>query len=325
MCPEAKRARLHTTPSIPSDPPSNPDKMNESVIAIGQRYIGAHVSGAGGLFNAFVNTRKIGGSAMALFLKNQRKWSSSPLGEPDISKFKEFQARLGVKSDMILPHGSYLINLGNPDSSVWQKSYDSFVDDVRRCQQLGIRLYNFHPGSTVGKCSVKESIALIASGINAVHKEVPDVCIVLETMAGQGHTIGNKFEDLRHIIDKVQNKSRVGICIDTCHIFSAGYDIRSKAAYTKTMDKFGEIVGFEYLKGVHLNDSKTDLGSGKDRHENIGRGKIGIEAFRHLINDPRFTNIPMVLETPLGEGANGESIYRREIELLYSLLDQSSK
>lgn len=282
--------------------------------------IGAHVSAAGGLHNAFSNIGKVSGHAMALFLKNQRRWDAPVLEANCIDKFKSVQEECRFSSNNILPHGSYLINLGNPDKEKREKSFGSFVDDITRCHLLGIKLYNFHPGSTVGACTINESIKTIAESIDRAHKLVPDVCLVLETMAGQGNCIGNKFQELRDIIKLVKDKSRVGVCIDTCHIFAAGYDIRSKKAYTKTMEEFSKIIGFEYLKGVHLNDSKTELGSGKDRHENIGIGKIGINAFRHIMNDKRFMNIPMVLETPVPTGSTDTEIYSHEIRLLYSLI-----
>lgn len=292
--------------------------------AFGKRYVGAHVSAAGGAWNAFSNTLNIGGTAMALFLKNQRKWDSVPFKDEDIKKFKDLREHYGFDSSKILPHGSYLINLGNPDEAKRVKSYESFVDDVKRCHALGIGLYNLHPGSTVGNCSISKSVELVAESINRVHQEVEDVCIVLETMAGQGNSIGNKFEDLQQIISLVIDKERIGVCIDTCHIFAAGYDIRTRDSYLETMDKFDKAVGFKYLKGLHLNDSKADLGSGVDRHENLGQGKIGLNAFRFLMNDDRFKNIPMILETPAKNGLEVET-YSKEIKLLYSLLDQSNK
>jgi AP endonuclease-1 len=281
--------------------------------------VGAHISAAGGVFNVFANNQSVGGKAFACFLKSQRKWTSPPLAEADISKFNEKATELQFDKKLILPHGSYLINLGNPDEELWRKSLDNLVDDLRRCFKLGISLYNFHPGSTVGKCTPKESIKRIAKAINEAHLAVEKVVVVLETMAGQGNVIGSKFEELRDIIEMIEDKSRIGVCIDTCHIFSAGYDIRSRKAYEKTMAAFEEAIGFKYLRGVHLNDSKAEWRSCLDRHENIGKGKIGLNAFRFIMNDPRFDNIPMVLETPASEGQEGD-VYKKEIELLYSLI-----
>lgn len=293
----------------------------EKLIPKAGRYVGAHVSGAGGLYNSFAYSQKIGGRAMALFLKNQRKWEAPKLSQKDIEVFVTTQKLHNFDSEKILPHGSYLINLGNPDEEKRKKSYISFIDDLKRCDELGIVLYNLHPGSTVGLCSVKDSIKYISNAINEAHKEVKNVCVVLETMAGQGNTVGSKFEELKEIIELVFEKSRVGVCIDTCHIFAAGYDIRTKDSYKKTMQQFDSIVGFKFLRGVHLNDSKADLGSGKDRHENIGKGKIGLDAFKNLMNDDRFKNIPLILETPVAAGEDEHNIYSKEIELLYSLVE----
>lgn len=285
--------------------------------------VGAHISAAGGTFKTFSNNADINGKAFACFLKSQRKWSSPPLADADVAKFNEKAIEFNFDKKFILPHGSYLINLANPDPDMRTKSFDNFIDDLQRCQRLGVSLYNFHPGSTVGKCSVAQSLDFIAESINRAHSIVPDIIVVLETMAGQGNVIGSKFEELRDIIGKISDKSRIGVCIDTCHIFSAGYDIRSKVAYEKTMEKFETIIGFKYLKGVHLNDSKTGFNEGKDRHENIGKGKIGLNTFRFIMNDPRFDNIPMVLETPASED-NSKEVYSKEIELLYSLIDSDS-
>lgn len=285
--------------------------------------VGAHISAAGGVFNTFCNNSNINGRAFACFLKSQRKWTSPPLSENDITKFNEKSIEFNFDKKFILPHGSYLINLASPDPEMRAKSFDNFVDDLQRCQRFGISLYNFHPGSTVGKCSVSQALENIAESINRAHSIVPDVIVVLETMAGQGNVVGSKFEELRDIIAKIHDKSRIGVCIDTCHIFSAGYDIRSKKAFDKTMEKFESIIGFKYLKGVHLNDSKTGFNEGKDRHENIGKGKIGLNTFRYIMNDSRFDNIPMVLETPASESESNE-IYSKEIELLYSLIDSKS-
>lgn len=282
--------------------------------------VGAHISAAGGVFNAFSNNSVINGKAFACFLKSQRKWTSPPLLDADVTKFNEKATEFNFEKKFILPHGSYLINLASSDPEMRAKSFDNFIDDLQRCNRFGISLYNFHPGSTVGKCSVSQALENVAESINRAHLLVPDVIVVLETMAGQGNVIGSKFEELRDIIAKVQDKSRIGVCIDTCHIFSAGYDIRSKKAFDKTMQKFESIIGFKYLKGVHLNDSKTGFNEGKDRHENIGKGKIGLNTFRYIMNDPRFDNIPMVLETPASESESTE-VYSKEIELLYSLIE----
>lgn len=286
--------------------------------------VGAHISAAGGVFNSFANNSVIDGKAFACFLKSQRKWTSPPLSDSDVAKFNEKSIEFNFDKKFILPHGSYLINLASPDPEMRAKSFDNFIDDLQRCHRFGISLYNFHPGSTVGKCTVSQALEHIAESINRAHALVPEVIVVLETMAGQGNVVGSKFEELRDIITKVVDKSRIGVCIDTCHIFSAGYDIRSRKAYDKTMDKFESIIGFKYLKGVHLNDSKTGFNEGKDRHENIGKGKIGLNTFRYIMNDPRFDDIPMVLETPASENESTD-IYREEIKLLYSLIKNEAE
>lgn len=293
----------------------------KQLTPIQNKFVGAHVSGASGLENSFKNAFTINGRSFALFVKNQRKWDSPPYTEKQIGIFKETHQKYNICPSKIVPHGSYLINLGNPHEEKRKKSFESFIDDLKRCNQLGLTVYNFHPGSTVGECSTKQSIVNISKCINEAHNLVPNVCVVLETMAGQGNTIGNKFEELRDIIELINEKSRIGVCIDTCHIHAAGYDIRSEIAYKKTMDLFEQIIGFKYLRAVHLNDSKTPHGSGKDRHENIGKGHIGINAFRYLMNDSRFDNIPLILETPVLPGKTEEETYRDEIELLYSLID----
>lgn len=282
--------------------------------------VGAHISAAGGVCNAFSNNFAIDGKAFACFLKSQRKWASPPLSDSDVTKFNEKAIEFNFDKNFILPHGSYLINLASPDPEMRAKSFNNFVDDLQRCHRFGISLYNFHPGSTVGKITVNQALEYIAESINRAHSLVPDVIVVLETMAGQGNVLGSKFEELRDIITRIEDKSRIGVCIDTCHIFSAGYDIRSKKAYDKTMEKFESTVGFKYLKGVHLNDSKTGFNEGKDRHENIGKGKIGLNTFRFIMNDCRFDNIPMVLETPASENESTD-IYAEEIRLLYSLVE----
>lgn len=291
--------------------------------AVANLFVGAHVSASGGPQTAIPRIRSIGGSAFALFLKNQRQWNAPALKSEDVEKFKKLVSESSLDRHHIIPHGSYLINLASPDPNTFERGFESFLDDLQRCHKLDIPFYNIHPGSTVGKCSAAESIGKIASAINDAHAAVPEVCILLETMAGQGNTIGSTFEELGSIIDKVKDKSRVGVCLDTCHIFAAGYDIRTRKSYETTMSKFDEILGFKYLKAVHLNDSKTELGSGKDRHENIGKGHIGLDAFSFLVNDPRFRNVPLILETP-EDAQLGLDSYAREIQLLYSLALKSA-
>lgn len=285
--------------------------------------VGAHVSAVGGVENAIVNARAIGANAFALFLKSQRKWTSPPLSEESIVSFKERMKEYGYSPNVVLPHGSYLINLGNPDADKRKKSYDCFLDDLKRCEQLGLTLYNFHPGSTVGACSTDESLSLIAECINQAHKETTFVTTVLENMAGAGNIIGGDFAHLAGIIERIEDKTRVGICLDTCHSFAAGYDIRTKEGWESTLTKFDNQVGLSYLRGMHLNDSKTEFNSKRDRHENIGLGHLGISAFQHILNDPRVQNIPLILETPSFE--QPAEVWGKEIEVLMKLSGSSGK
>jgi len=280
---------------------------------MGDKYVGAHVSASGGVFNAPLNAIEIGAQAFALFTKNQRQWKAKELDTETIDKFKANLDKSGILPKHVLPHDSYLINLGHPEEEKRQKSLDAFIDEVQRCELLGLDRLNFHPGSHLKKISEEECLDRIAESMNRTLDVTQGVALVLENTAGQGSNLGWKFEQLAHIIDKVEDKSRVGVCIDTCHMFTAGYDIRTKEAYDVSMAEFGNIVGFEYLMGMHLNDSKPDLGSHVDRHDSIGKGKIGLEAFRYVMNNERMDDIPLVLETI------DESIWAEEIRLLYSL------
>lgn len=280
------------------------------------KYIGAHVSASGGVFNAPKNAQDIGATAFALFTKNQRQWKAKDLETDTIDKFHQALEQSGILPKHILPHDSYLINLGHPELDKREKSLDAFIDEVKRCELLGLDRLNFHPGSHLKKMDEDACLDAIAESMNKTLDVTKDVTLVLENTAGQGSNLGWKFEHLAHIIDKVEDKSRVGVCIDTCHMFTAGYDIRTKEAYDVTWKQFETIVGFEYLKGMHINDSKPDLGSHVDRHESIGKGKIGIDSFRYLMQDPRMDDIPLVLETI------DESIWAEEIAMLKSFADQ---
>lgn len=277
------------------------------------KYIGAHVSASGGVENAPLNAHAIGATAFALFTKNQRQWVSAPLTAKSIDLFKKRCDEFGYKPSMILPHDSYLINLGNPDAEALQKSRDAFIDEMKRCEQLGLDRLNFHPGSHLGKISEEESLKLIAQSINIALKETSGVIAVIENTSGQGSNLGFKFEHLKYIIDLVDDKSRVGVCIDTCHAFTAGYDLQNKVGFEKTFSDFEKLIGFKHLKGMHLNDTKKGLGSRVDRHESLGEGILGIDAFRWIMSDSRFDGIPLILETP------DETRWTEEIKLLKSM------
>jgi len=261
------------------------------------KYIGAHVSAAGGVENAVKNAINIGASGFALFTKNQRQWFAKPLNEKNITKFKEYMKMHNFTADSVLPHDSYLINLGHPEIEKREKSLKSFIDEARRVEILGLKYLNFHPGSHLRKISEEECLDLISESLNFAIKETESCIFVLETTAGQGSNLGYKFEHLAYIIDKINDKERIGVCIDTAHIFAAGYDIRTKEAYEETMKKFDEIIGFKYLKGMHINDSKAKFASRVDRHHNLGKGEIGLDAFRFIMQDERIDNIPLILET----------------------------
>ena len=275
------------------------------------KYIGAHVSASGGVEFAPVNAHEIGANAFALFTKNQRQWVSKPLKEENIRLFKENCTKYNFQTDYILPHDSYLINLGHPEEEGLEKSRAAFLDEMQRCEQLGLKLLNIHPGSHLNKISIEDCLALIAESINLTLEKTKGVTAVIENTAGQGSNLGSEFWQLRYIIDRVNDKSRVGICLDTCHTYTAGYDIVND--YDKVFDEFEKEVGFEYLRGMHLNDSKKELGSHVDRHDNIGKGLIGSTFFEKLMKDSRFDNMPLILETP------DESKWAEEISWLRSV------
>lgn len=271
------------------------------------KILGAHVSISKGIHTIQKEMEALNADTCALFLKNQRTFKFKPMENQAIENFKNC-----VKDPSVLvPHGSYLINLANPETI--EKSYNCFLDDLKRCDQLGILYYNLHPGSDTKNLG-PGALKLISENINKAIKEVPNVVVLLENMAGQGNVCGRTFEELRDIIDRVDDKTRVGVTLDTCHLFGGGYDIRTAEKFDKVMNKFKEIVGLEYLKAMHLNDSKAELNSRKDRHEQIGKGKIGVEAFKYLMNSDYFENIPMILETP------DESKYKEEISFLKSCI-----
>ena len=275
-------------------------------------YIGAHVSASGGVENAPLNAHNIGATAFALFTKNQRQWFSSPLTDESISLFKRRCAEYGYTVQQILPHDSYLINLGSPEAESLEKSRKSFIEEMQRCQQLGLDRLNFHPGSHLKKISEDDCLKIIAESINIALSKTSGVTAVLENTAGQGSNLGYRFEHLRTIIDNVEDKSRVGVCIDTQHAFASGYNLLADG-FDKVWKDFDDIIGFNYLKGMHLNDSKKELASRVDRHETLRNGLLGESPFMRILTDSRFEGIPLILETP------DENLWKEEIEWLNNI------
>jgi len=276
------------------------------------KYVGAHISASGGVENAPVNAHAIGATAFALFTKNQRQWASAPLTGKSIALFKERCSQYGYLPGRILPHDSYLINLGHPEAEALEKSRTAFLDEMQRCEQLGLTLLNFHPGSHLNQITEEESMDKIARSINIVLGKTNGVTAVIENTAGQGSNLGYKFEHLAYIIDRVEDKSRVGVCIDTCHTFAAGYDLSTFEAFNRTFSEFDRVVGISYLKGMHLNDAKKALGSRVDRHDSLGTGFLPKDTFRFIMEDARFNNMPLILETP------NEELWAQEISELKS-------
>lgn len=274
------------------------------------KHIGAHVSANAGVENAPINANAIGADAFALFTKNQRRWVSPPLSQHSIQSFKENCEKFNLSPDYILPHDSYLINLGHPEKESLEKSRMAFLDEMIRCEQLGLKMLNFHPGSHLKLISVDQCLALIAESINITLDKTKGVTAVIENTAGQGSNVGFSFMHIAQIIDKVEDKSRVGVCLDTCHTYSAGYDLKTEAGYQATFKEFDDVIGLPFLKAIHLNDTKKEFASRVDRHETLGNGFLGMEFFERIMKDERLDNIPFILETP------DESRWAEEIEIL---------
>lgn len=278
------------------------------------KYIGAHVSTSGGVENAPLNAKELGAKAFALFTKNQRQWVAKPLEEDKIIAFRENCEKSGFEPFQILPHDSYLINLGHPEKAALEKSRVAFLDEIQRCETLGLSLLNFHPGSHLNLTDEETCLKTIAESVNIALGKTRGVTAVIENTAGQGSNLGHTFEQIRFIVDLIEDKDRVGVCLDTAHLFSAGYDLRSEEEYENTFTQFEKIIGFKYLRGLHLNDSKKEFATRVDRHEQIGLGNLGNEVFVRIVNDPRFDNIPLILETPDME------FWKKEIAFLYSCI-----
>ncbi len=271
-------------------------------------FIGPHVSIAGGIENAPLNAKSYGATGFALFTKSQRQWTVPPLSSDAIARFQTNCKENGYSPEKILPHDSYLINLGGPDPTKRKNATGAFTAEMLRCQSLGLTMLNFHPGSHLNAISEKESLAFIAEGINSALAETESVTAVLENTAGQGSNLGFRFEQLAKIMEQVKDASRVGVCLDTCHLFAAGYDIKND--YERVMAEFDRIIGFKFLRGMHLNDAKADCESHLDRHAPLGKGTLGWEPFLTIVHDPRIQNIPLILETP------DESLWASEIQTL---------
>lgn len=282
------------------------------------KLIGAHVSASGGVENAPLNAHRIGAKAFAMFTKNQKQWKSSPLTEKSIHLFKENCTKLGYSPEQILPHDGYLINPGSPDMEMLKKSREALLDEMQRCEQLGLTMLNFHPGAHLNKVSEEDCMKTIAESINFVLQNTQTVTAVIENTAGQGSAIGHRFEQLKYIIDRVADQRRVGVCFDTCHAFAAGYDIKSQEGYDRTFREFDQVIGLGFLKGFHLNDARKGLGSRVDRHESIGKGELGKEVFFRIMKDPRFDHMPIILETP------DEDLWEEEIRWLYGVVGRRS-
>lgn len=277
------------------------------------KYIGAHVSVDGGVSNAPLRAAELNMKAFALFTRNPSRWKSAPISDKEAERFRTNCIEAGYGPEVILPHDSFLINLGAPDAEKLRMSREAFMDELHRCAQLGLNMLNFHPGSHLNLITEKECLQTIADSINMALDKTEGITAVIESTAGQGSNLGFRFEQLAEIIDMIEDKTRIGVCVDTCHTFAAGYDLATHEGYDRTWDDFEKTIGFRYLKGMHLNDSKKGLGSRVDRHESIGKGALGEEFFKMLMADSRMNGMPLILETP------NEEIWGSEVEYLYSL------
>ena len=276
------------------------------------KYVGAHVSSGGGVVHTPERAAAIGAKAFALFTGSSNRWTSNAISEADAQAFKDKCNEYGYTPEVILPHDNFLINLGSPDEEKLEKSRKSFLEEMQRCMQLGLTMLNFHPGSHLKQIEPDECLKKIAESLNIILSETEGVTAVIENTAGQGSNLGYDFAQIARIMELVDDQSRVGVCIDTCHAYSAGYDLRTPEGYERTWEDFDRQIGFAYLRGMHLNDDKRELASRIDRHESIGKGTLGEEFFTRLMNDPRLDGIPLILETP------DDTLWPEEIKWLYS-------
>jgi deoxyribonuclease-4 len=295
--------------SLPPQPPGSP-----ALLA------GAHMSIAGGLHRAFERGRHVRCRTIQIFLKNSNQWKGRSITDEDRALFLEAQSSGGISP--VVAHDSYLINLASPDPVLRQKSLDAFIEEMRRANFLGVPYLVFHPGAHMGG-GTNAGSALVADALNqALALVEPPVMLLAENTAGQGSCLGSRFEELAAILDQIRSSDRIGICLDTCHAFAAGYDIRTAEGYTRTMEEFERLVGIDRIMAFHMNDSRKGLGSRVDRHFHIGKGMIGVDAFRCIVNDPRFERIPKILETPKGTGFRHDM---RNLRILGSLCQESIK
>ena len=276
------------------------------------KYVGAHVSSGGGVVHTPERAAAIGAKAFALFTGSSNRWTSKAISEADAQAFKDKCNEYGYTPEVILPHDNFLINLGSPAEEKLEKSRKSFLEEMQRCMQLGLTMLNFHPGSHLKQIEPDECLKKIAESLNIILSETEGVTAVIENTAGQGSNLGYDFAQIARIMELVDDQSRVGVCIDTCHAYSAGYDLRTPEGYERTWEDFDRQIGFAYLRGMHLNDDKRELASRIDRHESIGKGTLGEEFFTRLMNDPRLDGIPLILETP------DDTLWPEEIKWLYS-------
>ena len=277
------------------------------------KYIGAHVSISGGVENAPLNAARLGANAFALFTKNQRQWSAPGYTGEQIAAFRENCRKYNFSPAQILPHDSYLINLGQPDKEKRQRALAAFIDELTRCAQLGLDRLNFHPGSTLKVVDDITGCRIIGETVRIALEEVPGVTAVFENTAGQGSNLGFTFEQLALMMETADIPERVGVFIDTCHAFAAGYDLASEEGFERTFEQFDKLIGFKFLRGMHLNDAKGVCGQKLDRHDSLGKGNLGFSVFERIAKDKRFDNIPLILETP------DETIWQQEIAALQEL------
>ncbi|MBI5301468.1 MAG: deoxyribonuclease IV [Chloroflexi bacterium] len=284
-------------------------------------HLGAHMSIAGGVENAVLSGHQIGCDAIAMFTKNNNQWKAKLLTQEDADRFNAALAETGIRQ--VVAHTSYLINLASPDAALWKKSIAGMEDELKRCNLLGIPYLVLHPGSHMGK-GVEWGIQRVADAFNRIHEKLPNVRVMtlLEHTAGQGNHLGHLFEELAQMRELIAEKKRIGVCVDSCHLFAAGYDLRKPETYTDVFKRFDDTIGIQHIKAWHLNDAKMPLGSRVDRHEHIGKGKLGRGAFRNIVNDPRWRDLPGLLETEKGPELKEDKM---NLRVLRSLLDADKR